>query len=164
MYSDVLSHSFSQIFRNQGADLKSAYFTQIMIFSSYNSFSTKRCHLMTFSWWLESERKKFRASVYQIIMNYVRQNKIILVWVLKRSILRTILLDMVHTAKYFLWICVCFFTYTNEKKTQWFSRVLKYPKKCLEDLTGFFMPTWWGDSKNTKEIEFSWWLLELPEK
>ena len=31
--------------------------------------------------------------------------------------------------------------------------VLKYPKKCLEDLTTFFMSTWWGNSKNMKEIE-----------
>ena len=38
--------------------------------------------------------------------------------------------------------------------------VLKYPKKCLEDLTTFFMSTWWGDSKNMEEIEFSWWLFE----
>ena len=29
-------------------------------------------------------------------------------------------------------------------------------KKCLEDLT-FFMSTWWGDSKNVEEIEFSRW-------
>ena len=39
------------------------------------------------------------------------------------------------------------------------SRVLKYPKTCLEDLTIFFMSTWWGDSKNIKEIEFSRWHL-----
>ena len=42
----------------------------------------------------------------------------------------------------------------------WVSRVLKYPKKCLEDLTTFFMSTWWGDSKNMEEIEFSRWLFE----
>ena len=24
----------------------------------------------------------------------------------------------------------------------------------------FFMSTWWGDSKNMEEIEFSWWLFE----
>ena len=48
--------------------------------------------------------------------------------------------------------------------TQWVSRVLKYPKKCLEDLTTFFMSTWWGDSKNMEEIEFSRWLFELPAK
>ena len=44
--------------------------------------------------------------------------------------------------------------------TLWVSRVLKYPKKCLEDLTTFFMSTWWGDSKNMEEIEFSRWLFE----
>ena len=38
----------------------------------------------------------------------------------------------------------------------WVSKVFKYPKKCLEDLTTFFMSTWWGDSKNMEEIEFSW--------
>ena len=38
--------------------------------------------------------------------------------------------------------------------TLWVSRVLKYPKMCLEDLTTFFMSTWWGDSKNMEEIEF----------
>ena len=37
---------------------------------------------------------------------------------------------------------------------------MKCPKKCLEDLTTFFMPTWWGDSKNMEEIEFSRWLFE----
>ena len=31
-------------------------------------------------------------------------------------------------------------------------------------MTTFFMSTWWGDSKNMKEIEFSWWLFELPAK
>ena len=44
--------------------------------------------------------------------------------------------------------------------TLWVSRVLKYPKKCLEDLITFFMSTWWGDSKNMKEIEFSPWFFE----
>ena len=34
-----------------------------------------------------------------------------------------------------------------------------YEYKCLEDLTTFFMSTWWGDSQNMKEIEFSWWLF-----
>ena len=55
----------------------------------------------------------------------------------------------------------------SEKKWFWFEtarlwvfRVLKYPKKCLEDLTTFFMSTWSGDSKNTEEIEFSRWLFE----
>ena len=33
-------------------------------------------------------------------------------------------------------------------------------KKCLEDLTTFSMSTWWGDSKNMEEIEFSCWLCE----
>ena len=33
----------------------------------------------------------------------------------------------------------------------WVSRVLKYPKKLLEDSTTFFMSTWWGDPKNIKE-------------
>ena len=42
----------------------------------------------------------------------------------------------------------------------WVSRVLKYPKKCLEDLTTFFMSTWGGDSKNMEEIEFPQWLFE----
>ena len=42
----------------------------------------------------------------------------------------------------------------------WGSGVLKYPKKCLEDLITFFMSTWWGDSKNMEEIEFSRWLFE----
>ena len=46
----------------------------------------------------------------------------------------------------------------------WVSRALKYPKKCLQDLTMFFMSTWWGDSKNMKEIESSRWLFELPAK
>ena len=46
----------------------------------------------------------------------------------------------------------------------WVSRVLKYPKKCLEHLTMFFMSTWWGDSKNMKDIELSRWLFELPAK
>ena len=32
--------------------------------------------------------------------------------------------------------------------SQWVFRVLKYPKKCLEDLTTFFISTWWGDSNN----------------
>ena len=44
--------------------------------------------------------------------------------------------------------------------THYVSRVLKFPKKCLEDLTTFFMSTWWGDSKNMEEIEFSRWLFE----
>ena len=44
--------------------------------------------------------------------------------------------------------------------TLWVSRVLKYPKKCLEDLKTCFMSTWWGDSKNMEEIEFSWWFFE----
>ena len=59
----------------------------------------------------------------------------------------------------------------KKKKTElvhirslWVSRVLKYPKKCLEDLAMFFMSTWWGDSKNMQEIEFSRWLFELPAK
>ena len=39
--------------------------------------------------------------------------------------------------------------------TLWVSIVLKYPKKCLEDLTTFFMFTWWGNSNNMEEIEFS---------
>ena len=42
----------------------------------------------------------------------------------------------------------------------WVSRVLKYPKKCLEDLATFCMSTWWEDSKNKEEIEFSRWLFE----
>ena len=42
----------------------------------------------------------------------------------------------------------------------WVSRVLKYPKKCFEDLTTFFMSIWWGGSKNLEEIEFSSWLFE----
>ena len=46
----------------------------------------------------------------------------------------------------------------------WVFRVWKYPKKCLEDLTTFFMSTWWEDSKTMKEIEFSQWLFELPAK
>ena len=45
-------------------------------------------------------------------------------------------------------------------KPLWVSRVLKYPKKYLEDLTTFFMSTWWGDSKYVEEIEFSRWLFE----
>ena len=47
------------------------------------------------------------------------------------------------------------------KITLWVSRVLKYPKQCLKDLTTLFMSTWWGDSKNMKEIEFSRWLFEV---
>ena len=42
----------------------------------------------------------------------------------------------------------------------WVSRVLKYPKKCLEDLTMFFMSTWWGNSEPMEEIELSLWLFE----
>ena len=38
--------------------------------------------------------------------------------------------------------------------------ILKYQKKCLEDLTTFFISTWWVDSKKMEEIEFSWWLFE----
>ena len=41
------------------------------------------------------------------------------------------------------------------------SRVLKYPKKYLEDLTTFFISTWWENSKNMEEIEFSRWLFEV---
>ena len=41
-----------------------------------------------------------------------------------------------------------------------FLRVLKYSKKCFEDLTTFFMSTWWGDFKNMEKIEFSRWLFE----
>ena len=44
--------------------------------------------------------------------------------------------------------------------TLWVFSILKYPKKCLEDLTTFFMSTWWGDSKNMEDIEFLWWLFE----
>ena len=44
--------------------------------------------------------------------------------------------------------------------TLWVSRVVKYPNRCLEDLTTFLMSIWWGDSKNMEEIEFSWWLFE----
>ena len=35
---------------------------------------------------------------------------------------------------------------TNDFKytSLWVSRVLKYPKKCLEDLATFFMSTWWA--------------------
>ena len=33
-------------------------------------------------------------------------------------------------------------------------------KSVWEDLTTFFMSTWWGDSKNVEEIEFSRWLFE----
>ena len=51
-----------------------------------------------------------------------------------------------------------FFGYFNTP--QWVFRVLKYPKKCLQDLTTFFMSTWWGSSKNMDEIEFSRWLFE----
>jgi hypothetical protein len=46
------------------------------------------------------------------------------------------------------------------KKSLWVSRVFRYPKKYVEDLTTFFMSTWWGYSKNMDEIEFSWWLFE----
>ena len=49
-------------------------------------------------------------------------------------------------------------------RTLWVSRGLKYPKKFLEDLTTFFMSTWWGYFKNMKEIGFSRWLFELPAK
>ena len=63
--------------------------------------------------------------------------------------------------------CFNFFEQLDDNfrnKSLWVSRVLKYPKKCLEDLTMFFMSTWWGDSKNMKEIEFSRWLFELSAK
>ena len=46
------------------------------------------------------------------------------------------------------------------KQKHWVSRVLNHPKKCLEDLTTFSMYTWWRDSKNMEEIEFSQWLFE----
>ena len=48
----------------------------------------------------------------------------------------------------------------------WLCRVLKYhTQKCVWRIwQRFFMSTWWGDSKNMKEIEFSWWLFELPAK
>ena len=49
------------------------------------------------------------------------------------------------------------YSYAVMTKALWVSRVLKYPKKCLEDLTMFFMSTWWGDSKNMEDIEFSRW-------
>ena len=34
------------------------------------------------------------------------------------------------------------------------------PLNHCEDLTTFLMSTWWGDSKNMEEIEFSRWLFE----
>ena len=49
---------------------------------------------------------------------------------------------------------------TGHSVPLWVSRVLKYPKKCLENLTTFFMSTWWGNSKNMEEIEFSRWLFD----
>ena len=48
----------------------------------------------------------------------------------------------------------------TQLNTLWVFRVSKYTKKCLDDLTTFFMSTWWGDTKNMKEIEFSRWLFE----
>ena len=45
-----------------------------------------------------------------------------------------------HTAKSFL------------RWSLWVPTVLKYPKKCLEDLTTFFISTWWGDSKIWKKL------------
>ena len=44
------------------------------------------------------------------------------------------------------------------------SREVKYGKKSFQHLTTFFMSTWWGDSKNMKEIEFSRWLFEIAAK
>ena len=49
---------------------------------------------------------------------------------------------------------------SDREDSLWFFRVLKYPKKCLENLETFFMSTWWWDSKNMEEIELSWWLFE----
>ena len=49
---------------------------------------------------------------------------------------------------------------SEDLKSQWVSKVLKYPKKGLEDLAMFFMYTWWGNSKNMEAIEFSWWPFE----
>ena len=67
--------------------------------------------------------------------------------------------DLRPTGKKFLYIMRnSFVTYW----ALWVSRVLKHPKKCLEDLTTFFMSTWWRGSKNMKEIEFSRWLSGLP--
>ena len=39
------------------------------------------------------------------------------------------------------------------------SRVLKYPKKCLQHLTTFFMSTWWLDCKKMQKK--SRWLFEI---
>ena len=55
-----------------------------------------------------------------------------------------------------IWCCCLL----NQVTKHWVSRILKYPKKCFEDLTTFFMSTWRGNSKNMSEIEFSWWLFE----
>ena len=46
----------------------------------------------------------------------------------------------------------------------WVFRVLKYPKKCLEDLTMFFMSTWWGDSKKYERnwiVTMAFWVRYL---
>ena len=34
-------------------------------------------------------------------------------------------------------------------------------RKSFQHLVVFFMPTWWGNCKNVKEIEISRWLFEL---
>ena len=36
--------------------------------------------------------------------------------------------------------------------------------QSIEDLTTFFMSTWWGDSKNMEEIEFSRWQTKAVQK
>ena len=71
---------------------------------------------------------------------------------------------MASTPKLEYQVFLCMFQNNSHYEYWWVSKVLKYPKKCLEDLTTFFMSTWWGDSKNMKEIEFSQWLFELPAK
>ena len=51
-----------------------------------------------------------------------------------------------------------------QRKSRYVFRVAKYHKKSFQHLTILFMSTWWGDSKNMQEIEFSRWLFELPAK
>ena len=42
---------------------------------------------------------------------------------------------------------------------------MKYPKKCLDNnLTTFFMSTWWGDSKSHLEKSISSIFLESPHQ
>ena len=78
-------------------------------------------------------------------------------WLKKMKISRWILIER-NVIPVITWSHVC--TKQDSAISLWVSRAMKYPKKCLEDLTTLFMSTWWGDSKYMEEIEFSRWLFE----